>query len=260
METDTLKSAPSLQAPKCMKFYSGGFFGSSLRLEWDGSNLYRQKQNFGGSDLRHCSWVCLSPPSAQAWSELRQVLDEHDVWKWPCKSTNPDVMDGRQWDLGFVWGTREWAGSGCNAYPLGFTQVERVLERLAKGRRAPGFPARFVIQARREQEEVRFEWDGRRLQWWYWAAGRGCSSEGEQGRLPSAAWKEFNRAFSNARHMGLLQGHALEGYPSDRGDSSLSCFDLDMSTQPLALWQKMVRELAGLSGLTLSVGLGGACE
>lgn len=257
METDPSKSELHLQPPKSLKFCSGGFFGSSLRLEWDGSNLYRQRQDSGGSDPHHCSWVCLRTPSVQAWFELRQVLDELNAWNWPRKSDNPDVMDGWQWDLGLVWGTRKWSGCGSNAFPLGFKKVERVLERLAKGRKASGIPSGFEIRACGKQGEVRFVWDGRILQWWCWATGTGCSSQGERSGLSSVAWKGFNRAFSKARRMGLPQGGTLDGYPGDRGYLSNSCFDLDMSDQPSALWHKVVLELVGLSGLELPFGSAG---
>jgi len=256
METDHLKSQPPLEPPRSLKFYSGGFFGSSLRLEWDGTNLYRQRQDSGGSDPLHCSWVCLRPPSVRAWAELRQKLDELSAWKWPRRSDNPNVMDGWQWGLGLVWGTRKWSGCGSNAFPLGFRKVERVLERLAKGRKAPGFPSGFVIHARGEQVEVRFDWDGRRLQWWYRAAGEDGSPEGARTGFPPAAWSGFNRSFSNARRMDLPKGGTFDGYPNDLSDHSKSCFNLDMHDQSMAPWHRVVQELADLSGLALPSGPG----
>lgn len=248
METDHLNSQLPQEPPGSLKFYSGWYFGSSLRLEWDGTNLYRQSQDSGGAEPLQCPWVCLRPPSVQVWADLSQKLDELGAWKWPRKSDNPDVMDGWQWDLGLVWGTRKWSGCGSNASPLGFKQVERALERLAKGRKAPGFPSGFVVDARGEQIKVRFEWNGRRLQWWYRAAGKADSSEGARTGIPSVAWRGFTRALSNARRIGLPERRTMEGYPNDLCDYSKSCFDLDMRDQAMAPWHRVVQELASLSG------------
>ena len=146
------------QAPTSLNFYSGGYFGSSLWLEWDGSRLYRKRQDSGGSDPRIDSWVCLLPPSAETWSDFRRLLDELKAWRWRRNWINREIMDGWQWNLVLVWGTQKWSGSGSNASPGEFSRVERLLEALAKGRKAPGFPAGFSIRANQALGEVQFAW------------------------------------------------------------------------------------------------------
>jgi hypothetical protein len=192
------------QAPISLKFYSGGFFGSSLWLEWDGSHLYRKRQDSGGSDPRLDSWVCLRPPSAQGWSELRLVLDELHAWKWRRTWSNQDIMDGWQWDLALVWGTQTWSGSGSNDAPRGFSRGERLLESFANGRKAPGFPVGFSVRANHALGVAQFGWDGRHLQWWC-DSGKGGLVEGVRVGIPSEDWKRFKRAFATARRAGSLK-------------------------------------------------------
>ena len=173
------------QAPTSLHFYSGGYFGSSLWLEWDGSRLYRKRQDSGESDPRLDTWVCLMPPSAETWSDFKRVLDELKAWRWRRKWINRDVMDGWQWHLLLVWGAQKWSGSGSNASPREFIRVERLLEALAKGRKAPGFPEGFSVRANQALGEVRFAWDGRRLEWQCCAYGKAGLVEGKRSGIPS---------------------------------------------------------------------------
>ena len=242
------------QAPTSLNFYSGGFFGSSLWLEWDGSRLYRKRQDSGGADPRLDSWVCLLPPSAETWSDFRRVLDELKAWRWRRNWTNRDIMDGWQWDLALVWGTQKWSGSGSNASPREFSRVERLLEALAKGRKAPGFPAGFSIRANQALGEVQFAWDGRCLQWWCCANRKAGLVEGERGGIPSAAWRRFNRAFATARRAEPSEGITAEEYDYERRGCQRYSIDLERGGLSSRPWLKVLGELARLAEVILPFG------
>jgi len=242
------------QIPMSLKFYSGGFFGSSLWLEWDGSNLYRKRQHSGGSNSRNCPWVCLLPPTAQAWFELRRVLDELKAWRWRRKWSDPGIMDGWQWDLGLVWGPQKWSGSGSNNAPQEFRRVERLLEKLGSGRKAPGLPAGFSIRANHSSGGVEFIWDGRHLHWWCRDSGKEGLVEGDRSGIPSEAWKKFNRAFATARRAAHSEGMTMDENYYEKCDSRSYTIDLERGSQSSRPWLKVLGELARLAEVTLAFG------
>jgi hypothetical protein len=163
-------------------------------------------------------------------------------------------MDGWQWDLVLVWGTQKWSGSGSNASPQEFSRVERLLEALAKGRRAPGFPAGFSIRANQALGEVQLDWDGRRLQWWCCAYGKAGLVEGERDGIPSAAWKKFNRAFATARRAKPSEGVTVGEYDYERMGSQSYSIDLERGGLSSRPWLKVLGELARLAEVTLPFG------
>ncbi len=243
------------QAPTSLNFYSGGYFGSSLWLEWDGSRLYRKRQDSGGSDPRIDSWVCLLPPSAETWSDFRRLLDELKAWRWRRNWINREIMDGWQWNLVLVWGTQKWSGSGSNTSPRAFSRVERLLEALAKGRKAPGFPAGFSIRANQALGEVQFAWDGRRLEWQCCAYGKAGLVEGERSGIPSEAWKRFNRAFAKVRRAEPSEGITIEVCDSERRGSQSYSIVLERGGESSPPWLRVLGELARLAGVTLPFGM-----
>ena len=243
------------QAPKSLKFYSGGFFGSSLWLEWDGTNLWRKREIYGdrdGTEYRGPFWVCLQCPESETWLEVRRTLDEVKAWKWPRKGfCDNGITDGWQWELALEWGKKRFSSHGSNASPKGFIKVELVLERLAKGRAAPGFPSAFTIEGPIEQKWVRFDWDGRCLHWCYWISGGRHNWEGNRGGIPPKAWKRFIGAYLKARKSPMPNEQTSDVSRIFQGGQSKRFFELILREQPSSLWVRVLLELVELSEVPL---------
>lgn len=217
-----MEHAPQAKTPDQIEYYAGAFFGSSLWLSWDGTQLWRFRDALGRPLEGLENWERLQAPSETAWAEMERRLGEVDAWHWRRRWSDPLILDGSEWSLALRWGHRSWKGSGDNASPPGFERLEALLERMARSRKIPGFPHAFRFHLREEQNAWDFQWNGRSLSWTVWNVVQGVCAKGECVTVPPARWKPLMARFSNARRgKGSANLMACEHFrfvsgPSDR--------------------------------------------
>jgi len=95
----------------------GGFLGASYRVELqpDGTLRYQHNpQTFTSSPGIKTRRIEVTD---EQWREFRKALDDVNVWAWKKDYTDPNVLDGTQWNLRIRYGDASVFSHGSNAFP-----------------------------------------------------------------------------------------------------------------------------------------------
>jgi hypothetical protein len=99
--------------PASLKAYSGGY-GSPF---WE-ITLHKNRLIITRGKTGECPQSTVTvTPTATAWREFRQTLDDLRVWTWRAEYPNPGILDGGQWSLEVAYADRTLTTHGDNSYP-----------------------------------------------------------------------------------------------------------------------------------------------
>jgi hypothetical protein len=112
--------------PDKFLFYIGSFTGPYKEYRLDDGWL-RYRVNNEGCPPHMCQdggaalIIAEKQMTEHDWAALWARLDEQrcDFWNWRKTYSDPDIMDGTQWELKFSMGSRFVKSYGCNVFPGG---------------------------------------------------------------------------------------------------------------------------------------------
>ena len=87
-------------------------FGGGPCVEWDG-----KKSELRWSDIHVGIWHALPIPRAIQWKAFWQLIDQSGVRKWDHDYSNPNIMDGIEWDFKLTAPGLKVETTGSNAFP-----------------------------------------------------------------------------------------------------------------------------------------------
>ncbi len=111
-EQHELATELAVSPPHHLDCFIGGFMGTSYRVHLDGDALTHETlEHYEPTDMVRLL------PDPSAWEQFWNSLDAINAWNWSGDYRNPEVMDGTNWSIRILHGTRLLAASGSNSYP-----------------------------------------------------------------------------------------------------------------------------------------------
>ncbi|MBK5287343.1 MAG: HD domain-containing protein [Acidimicrobiia bacterium] len=111
-EQHDLATELTVATPDHLDCFIGGFMATSYRVHLDsGALIHETLEHYEPTDLAQ------NEPEPSDWEQFWTSLDTINAWQWSGDYRNPEVMDGTNWSIRILHGTRLLAASGSNSYP-----------------------------------------------------------------------------------------------------------------------------------------------